>query len=57
MSPIVKLLGAILVPLMRILIPEILKELKKHGKAEMLGGGEEVRNDVNDSVDRAIDGT
>ena len=38
------------------LLQELLKERRKPRKGQMAGGGQEVRDDVNASVDTAIDG-
>ncbi len=45
----------ILMPLIRALVPLILDEIRKHPEAEMVGGGEEARDAVNDSVRSALD--
>jgi len=46
---------AILRELVGLLIPELFKELRKPRETLVLGGGVELRDDVADSVTRALD--
>ena len=56
MGVLVKLIVAVLEPVAKALIPFIIKELKTHQTADMVGGGDSTRDTVNDDTADQIRG-